>query len=258
MVMLKILNITKDFGGLRALNRVDLEVYAGEIVGLIGPNGAGKTTLFNIITGVQRPNSGSVLFKGEDITNTKPHVVAAKGIIRTFQATIVFSDFSVMQNILMGFHLKVGSGVLQNLISSFRSRKREDPIIHDASEIIEYLGLDLIRNEVVRNLPHGYQKLVGIAVALAANPKLLLLDEPVAGMNAVETMKTMDHIRNIVKEKKISVVLVEHDMKAVMNVCERIIVLNFGRKIAEGPPNMIVKNRQVIEAYLGMDSVTTE
>jgi len=256
--MLKILNITKDFGGLRALNRVDLEVYAGEIVGLIGPNGAGKTTLFNIITGVQRPNSGTVLFRGEDITNTKPHVVAAKGIIRTFQATIVFSDFSVMQNILMGFHLKVGRGVLQNLVSSFRSRKREDPIIHDALEIIEFLGLDLIRNEVVKNLPHGYQKLVGIAVALAADPKLLLLDEPVAGMNAVETMKTMDHIRNIVKEKKISVVLVEHDMKAVMNVCERIIVLNFGRKIAEGPPNMIVKNRQVIEAYLGMDSVTTE
>jgi branched-chain amino acid transport system ATP-binding protein len=253
MALLEIRDIDKNFGGLRALNGVSFKVDEEEIVGLIGPNGAGKTTLFNIISGFLKPTNGSVFFNGEGITGLKPHLVAAKGIIRTFQATVLFHDLSVMQNILVGFHIKAGSGVWKDLSSGLRHRKEDKSVINKAVDIIEFFGLGQFKEELARNLPHGHQRLVGMAVALAANPRLLLLDEPVTGMNPVETMEAMDHIKRIAKERAISIVIVEHDMKAVMSVCERIIVLSFGSKIAEGSPDEIMTNRQVIEAYLGSE-----
>lgn len=251
---LEIRKLSKNFGGLLALDTVSFEVNRNEVLGLIGPNGAGKTTLFNTISGIFKPSSGSIFFNGEDITGLKPHLVAAKGIIRTFQATVLFHNLSVMENVIIGCHLWSRSGVLRDLISGLKLQKKEDTYyIGVAFELMESLGLISFKDELAGNLPHGYQRLVGIAVALASNPKVLLLDEPVTGMNPIETKETVDHIRRLAQERGLSVIIVEHDMKAIMSVCERIVALNFGLKIAEGPPEIIMNSKEVIEAYLGAE-----
>jgi branched-chain amino acid transport system ATP-binding protein len=250
MPLLEIGNVSKYFGGLEAVSNLDFAVDQGEIRGLIGPNGAGKTTLFNMISGVYRPTSGRVVFKGKDITQLKPHAVAKMGLVRTFQATILFKNFSVLKNLVAGYHLHSKVNFWGALFNTPATVKKERDIEKKAMEILEFMGLSKYKDELALNLPHGHQRALGISIALAAEPKLLMLDEPVTGMNPEETTEMMGLI-NKIRDRGITVLLIEHDMKAVMGLCERITVLNFGKKLAEGPPEEIRKNKDVIEAYLG-------
>jgi branched-chain amino acid transport system ATP-binding protein len=252
MSILEIKNLTKHFGGLVVLNNVNLNVNQREILGLIGPNGAGKTTLFNTIVGVHRPTSGSIIFDGENISALKPNEIAEKGIVKTNQANVLFRNFNVEKNIVIGHHLQARASLLGNFFNSPSSRKDIEIIRSSSAKILEYFGLASKRNEVAVKLPHGYQRLLGIAIAMAAKPKLLLLDEPTTGMNTEETLQTVELIKGL-REAGITIVIIEHDMKVVMNLCERIIVLDFGNKIAEGTPGEIRENRKVVEAYLGTE-----
>lgn len=251
-VILEVRKLNKYFGGLSALCEIDLEVIDKEILGLIGPNGAGKTTLFNVISGFFPPTDGKVLFKGRDITWLKAHEIARLGISRTFQATSLFMSLSVLNNVFTGFHLSYKTNKLSRILRTPTALKEEEELRNEAIEILEFMGLASLKDEIAANLPHGYQRILGVCMALATHPKLLLLDEPVAGMNPTETQNMINLIRKI-RERNISIVLVEHDMKAVMNLCDRIVVLNYGRKIAEGRPEEIRKNKEVIEAYLGKE-----
>lgn len=242
--------VSKHFGGLAALSDVDLEVYAGEIVGLIGPNGAGKTTLFNVVTGTYRPTEGTVVFQGEDITGLKPSAIAAKGLVRTFQATSVFKNLTVLDNVIVSCHLRAKAGFWAALTNSRSNRRDEDNFSCNAMDIIKYLHLDNVKDQQAKNLPHGYQRVLGISMALAANPQLLLLDEPATGLNPQESTDMIRLIKEI-RDRGITILLVEHDMSVVMSCCARIVVLNFGEKIAEGSPEEIQSNEKVIETYLG-------
>jgi len=251
MPLLDIRGLSKNFGGIWAVSNLDFEVHPGEILGLIGPNGAGKTTVFNLITGVFPSNRGKILFKGEDITGDKPFVIASKGVVRTFQLTTVLESRTVLENMLISFHLKARSGFWATIFNSQATNASERAILRESLEVLDFMGLSHLRDEVAINLPHGYQRLLGIAMALGAHPQLLLLDEPVTGMNPEETLKTMD-LLNRIRERGMTILLVEHDMRAVMGLCDRIVVLNFGKKIAEGSADEIRENRDVIEAYLGV------
>jgi branched-chain amino acid transport system ATP-binding protein len=248
--MLEIKQLTKYFGGLAAVNGLNMNVNQGEIVGLIGPNGAGKTTAFNLITGFLRPTKGAILFNQMDITGRGAHVVAEKGIVRTFQETNFLADFTVLQNVVVSCYLNARVGFWKTIFNSPDYRKKEEYALNHAMEILQFLRLDIIKNETAKNLSHGHQRLLGIAIALSANPQLLLLDEPLSGMNAAEVRESLLFIRQI-RAVGTTVLLVEHNMRAVMELCDRIVVLNFGQKIAEGLPDEIRKNKDVIEAYLG-------
>ncbi len=252
MALLEVRGLTKCFGGLSAVNQLDFDVEKGEILGIIGPNGAGKTTIFNLITGFHRPTSGKLIFNGYDITGLKPSDIARHGLVRTYQATTLFKSKSVFENIMVAHHLRRSSSFFSLLFNTSSARREDEKIQRQSMEILKFVELDHLKGEMPTNLPYGYQKLLGIAIALSANPILLLLDEPVAGMNPGESMSVMDRIRQI-RNDGITVVLVEHDIKAVMSICDRIIVLNFGRKIAEDLPEGIKQNREVIEAYLGSE-----
>lgn len=247
--MLEIRKMNKHFGGLAAISNFDLNIKQGELVGLIGPNGAGKTTTFNLITGFIKPNSGKIIFEGKDITGQKPHSVAKEGIVRTFQATDLFQDFTVLQNITAACHLKPKVG-LWDVLHLPNSRRKEAEILNRALEIIEFAGLDSVKDVTASNLPHRHKRILGIAIALATEPKLLLLDEPVSGMNADEVIEASTFI-NRIWERGTTILLIEHNMRVAMSLCQRIAVLSFGKKIAEGSPEEIKKNPQVIEAYLG-------
>ncbi len=248
--LLELKGLTKHFGGLSALNNLDLVVAKGEIIGLIGPNGAGKTTAFNVIMGIFAPSKGKVIFKGKDITGLNPHVIVQKGLVRSFQRTILFGEMTILQNILLGFHLASRIGFLGCLFNTTSTRNNQKIMLEKAEEIADFIGLGNIRNQYAKNLPHGNQRLLGVAIALATNPDLILMDEPVTGMNAEETDSMMNKIRQI-RDRGVTILLVEHDMRLVMNICERLCVLNFGSKIAEGTPEQICQNREVITAYLG-------
>ncbi len=252
MHLLEVKDVNMRFGGLEAIKDLDLDIDEGEIRGLIGPNGAGKTTLFNVISGVYRPTAGKVIFKGQDITFLKPHEVTKLGVVRTFQAITLFKNFSVFRNVLMGCHLYAKLSFWGAVLNSRETRKTEAENERKTMEILRFMGLDKHKDELALNLPHGYQRALGIAIALAAEPEVLMLDEPVTGMNPEETLEMMELIKKI-RDRGISILLIEHDMKAVMSVCERITVLDFGRKIAEGPPKEIKQNGAVIEAYLGSE-----
>jgi branched-chain amino acid transport system ATP-binding protein len=252
MALLETKDLTKQFGGLAAIDQVNIEANCGEILGLIGPNGAGKTTLFNLITGSLRPSYGKIFFKGEDITGLKPNQIAEKGIVRTFQASTLFDKRTVMENVLIGCHLQFHTGLLRVLFNTSRTRSEEKEIRQRALEIIEMTGLSPVRDELAGSLPHGHQRVLGICIALAANPELLLLDEPVAGSNPEESVRLMSLVKKL-RDRGITIILVEHDMKAVMHTCDRIVVLNCGKKMAEGNPEEIRENRDVIEAYLGVE-----
>ena len=254
MTLLEIENVSKCFGGLVAVNEVEFEVNEGEIVGLIGPNGAGKTTLFNVISGVYKPNTGRVLFHNHDISGQKPNAIAGKGLVRTWQDTTLFKEETVLDNVLIGFHLKAKSHMWTSPLPAFTSGTKPGSISQRAHEILQFMGLVQIKDELAKNLPHGHQRALGVSIALAADPEMLLLDEPVTGMNPQETMVMMDLIRKIRGELRITLIVVEHDMKVIMGVCDRIVVLNYGRKIAEGPPEAIKNNKEVIEAYLGTEA----
>ena len=250
MLLLELQKITKSFGGLKAIDNLDLDVSRGEIVGLIGPNGAGKTTVFNIITGIHRPTAGRVIFKGEDITGLRPDQVAAKGLVRTFQANVLFRNLTVLENVIVGCHLHIHFGFFEALVGTRNSRNKMALVFKRASEILELSGLSDLKGELAGNLPHGHQRALGLAIALAAASDLLVLDEPMSGMIAEEHMSMMAKIRRIRQEKGTTIIFIEHDMRAVLGLCDRVVVLNFGKKIAEGTPEEIRHNPEVIRAYL--------
>jgi branched-chain amino acid transport system ATP-binding protein len=255
MPLLELQKLTKCFGGLTAVNELDLSIEKGEIVGLIGPNGAGKTTVFNIISGVFRPTRGKVLFKDEDITALKPHSVVRKGLVRTFQLTTLFGDMTILENILLGFHLKSGTGFWGALFNTISTRHREEQLFKEAAETADFMGLGARQHELSKNTSHGHQRMLQMAIGLAASPELILLDEPVTGMNAEETNEMMNKISDT-RDRGITILLVEHDMRLVMDICDRICVLDFGKKIAEGFPQEICENKEVIAAYLGTEYAT--
>ena len=256
MAFLEIQKVTKYFSGLAAVKMVDMEVNQGEIVGLVGPNGAGKTTMFNLITGTLHPTQGKIVFKGADITRLKPSQIAARGIVRTFQASTLFESWTVWENVLVGCHLRFDAGSLRVLVGAPSARSEEERMRRKALEIIDSMGLSAVAEERAQNLSHGHQRILGVCLALAANPEVLLLDEPAAGLSPGETSTMMDQVRGI-RDNGTTILLVEHNMRAVMGTCDRVVVLNYGEKIAEGSPEEIRENKDVIEAYLGVEADVT-
>ncbi len=251
MKILELRGLRKQFGGLIAVNDVDLELEEGEIRGLIGPNGSGKTTLFNLISGFLQPTKGKVIWRGKDITGKPVHSIVKEGVARTFQLTTLLKAMTALQNVIIGCHLHIEMGLLTQVFGTARRREKESAVVEKAIGLLKTMGIDGIKDEPAGALPHGYQRLLNIAIALASEPQLLLFDEPSTGMNPVETQELMDKIKMLRDVRGITIILVEHDMKAVMGTCEKITVLDFGKKIAEGSPEEVSKSEEVIEAYLG-------
>ncbi|MFA7671420.1 MAG: ABC transporter ATP-binding protein [Sphaerochaetaceae bacterium] len=257
MIVLETSKLTKNYGGVVAVNGVDFQVHEGLITGLIGPNGAGKTTLFNNITGLDHPTSGRVYYREHDITKKGAHLICRMGIARTFQNIRLFKELSVLENVMVGLHFSQGKsntkGRTKSALNSLIKVKEEYVESSEAAiKWLEFFGLEKLTNEKAKNLPYGHQRELEIARALATNPKILFLDEPAAGMNPIETASLMKTIRRI-RDLGITVVLIEHDMKLVMNICDTITVLNYGMKIAQGTATEIRNNPGVIEAYLGKE-----
>ncbi|MBC6405647.1 MAG: ABC transporter ATP-binding protein [Rhodospirillales bacterium] len=248
MALLEVRGVTRRFGGLLAVNDLSLTVEAGSIHGLIGPNGAGKTTTFNIISGFYTPSAGQVLYGGQDISGLPTHRIAALGVVRTFQGTTLVQPFSVYDNVLLGCHLTARASLLSGVMGSDRAKRKAAAA--QTEEALRLFDLWDRRGELAGNLPHGLQRALGMAVAMAAKPKLLLLDEPFTGMNPEETRRMMELMRRL-KQLGVTLLLVEHDMQAVMGLCERITVMNFGSLLAEGEPEEIRENPEVVAAYLG-------
>ncbi|HPB62093.1 MAG TPA: ABC transporter ATP-binding protein [Rectinema sp.] len=254
--ILEIDNLVMTFGGLRAIDGVSMHIDEGEIAALIGPNGAGKTTIFNCITGVHKPTEGKVKIRNrdgrvEEIQGLKPNVINCKGLARTFQNIRLFNNMTVLENVMIGRHNSLKAGVFAAIIRNAITREEEQRVIEESYTILKKLKLDTYVNETAKNLPYGEQRRLEIARALATDPFLLLLDEPVAGMNAQETKELEETINIIRDQEHITILLIEHDMSLVMDVSERIYVLDYGRLIAEGNPHEIKKNPDVIKAYLG-------
>ncbi|HOJ88926.1 MAG TPA: ABC transporter ATP-binding protein [Pseudothermotoga sp.] len=249
--MLKLDGVTKRFGGLIAVNNVSLELEEGELSGLIGPNGAGKTTIFNVITGVYPVDSGKILFMNQDITRKRPHETAALGIARTFQNIKLFGKMSVLDNVRVACHYRLRASVFSAVFSLPNYVKQDEELTRESLRLLEAVGLYKLKNDRASSLPYGHQRKLEIARALATKPKILLLDEPAAGMNPEETSELMKFIRRIRDEFNLTILLIEHDMKVVMGICERITVLDHGCVIARGSPGEIQSNPEVIKAYLG-------
>ncbi len=252
MSLLEVKGLTKYFGGLAALVDVDMHVDVGQIVGLIGPNGAGKTTMFNLLTGFDRPTSGKVIFKGRDLTGLRPHKIARYGLSRTWQQTILFKEMTTLDSVVVACHLHQKPRFFDCLFKTVRSRRDDSDALKEAEEILEFLGMGSYKNELPYNLPYGFQRILGVGMIIATKPELMLLDEAVTGMNPTEALIMMDTIRKI-RDRGITILVVEHNMKVVMGISDKIYVLDFGRKIAEGEPAEISKNEDVIKAYLGAD-----
>ncbi|MCX7821858.1 MAG: ABC transporter ATP-binding protein [Syntrophobacterales bacterium] len=252
MILLAVQRITKTFGGLVAVNNVSFEVESGSIVGLIGPNGAGKTTVFNIITGIYRPDKGEIVFNGQSITLKKSHEIVKQGIARTFQTIRLFSQLSVLENVLSGFHCRTKSWVFGAIFRFPWERREERQKVEEAMKLLHFVGIERYYNLPASSLSYGNQRLLEIARALATSPQLLILDEPAGGMNEKESAELIELIRRI-RDRGITVLLIEHDMNVVMDICEKVVVLEYGSKIAEGTPEEIKRNPRVIEAYLGTD-----
>ncbi len=251
MALLKVTNLSKSFGGLRAVSSFNIDIDQGELVGLIGPNGAGKTTAFNLLTGVYDPTEGEIMFDGKSVVGLKPYQITQRGVARTFQNIRLFSELSVLDNVKIAYHFHVKYGLLETVFRLGRYFGEEEDLDKKALRFLEIFQLAHRKDEIAKNLPYGEQRRLEIARALAAQPKLLLLDEPAAGMNPQETQQLMDMIRWIRKEFGLTILLIEHDMSLVMGVCERIYVLDYGSIIAQGTPTEIKNNPRVIEAYLG-------
>ncbi len=250
-MLLEVSGLTKNFGGLVAVNQFDMRVRDGDIVGLIGPNGAGKTTIFNLITGVLRPTAGQVVFAGRDITGSSPHKVAALGIGRTFQLTPLFPDFTTLENVVASYYLHPRSGFWEIFFNTRGYRRNEAEALDQSSRILELVGLARVKDELAKNLSHGYQKMLGIARALAVQPRLLLLDEPLGGMNADEITFTMD-IMTRLRSQGMSILVIEHNMQ-ILDLCDHVVAINFGEKICHGTVEEVRNNPEVIRAYLGAE-----
>lgn len=251
MNLLKAEKVSKVFGGLKAVSNFDMHINKGELIGLIGPNGAGKTTAFNLLTGVYQPTTGVIEFDGKSVVGLKPFQITQGGIARTFQNIRLFSELNVLDNVKIAYHSHVKYGLTEAVLRIGRYFREEEEIEQKAIEFLKIFKLDHKKDEIAKNLPYGEQRRLEIARALAAKPKLLLLDEPAAGMNPQETQALMEMISWIRKEFGLTILLIEHDMNLVMGICERIYVLEYGSIIAHGTPNEIKNNPQVIKAYLG-------
>jgi branched-chain amino acid transport system ATP-binding protein len=248
--MLRLEGITKIFGGVTALENVSCSIKEGDITGIIGPNGAGKTTLFNIVTGIYSATAGKVFFNNTEITGYVPERLAKLGMVRTFQNLELFGRMSVLENVMIGCHSRSRSGILACLLKLPGHLREEKTIRQESMRWLEYTGIADSAGQEAGSLPFGKCRLLEIARALALNPKIILLDEPAAGLNSRETDELADLLRKI-RDSGISIILVEHDMELVMNICDSIMVLNLGRKLAEGTPRQIQENKEVVEAYLG-------
>lgn len=251
MALLEMKDLGITFGGLKAVSDVNLKVEAGELVGLIGPNGAGKTTIFNLLTGVYRPTTGTVTLDGKLLNGMKPYKIVDEGIARTFQNIRLFKQISVMDNIKVAFNHKMRYSAFESILRLPRYWKEEAEIEKKAMQLLELFDMEDVAQFKASNLPYGQQRKLEILRALATGPKLLLLDEPAAGMNPTETQELMETIALIRKKFKITILLIEHDMKLVLGICEKIAVLNYGQIIAQGTPDEVVNDKTVIEAYLG-------
>lgn len=248
MAILEIKNVTKQFGGLTALDDVSFQVEEGEIRGLIGPNGAGKSTMFKNIAGFHVPTKGSIVYQGQDIGGEKPHTIAEMGVVRTFQETTLFQELTVFENALVGCHIRGRTNVFSAILGL--DKQKQKAAAEKVMEVLEFMGLTERKDQLASDLPLGSQRALALTIALVSEPNLMLMDEPFAGMNAEETGHMMELTRKV-RESGVTIVLVEHDMKAVMGLCNYLTVLNFGQVLAQGSPDEVRKNEKVIEAYLG-------